>query len=179
MNIALNREATADKSREAYPNSDDQFEALPLDAAFSEAVRELAETGVAQTREAYERSKNALEAVVDTTARSFDALGHGSAALNRKIIDVAQQNGSSGFDLAKSMAAANTLAEMVELGATYWRKQFSALATQAEEVRALSAKAAADVAAPVKAHVMRSLDQLAGASTAVNAKPLISNPDNS
>ena len=114
MNIALNREATVDKSREATRKTNGQFEALTLDTAFSEAVRELAETSVAQTREAYERSKNAFEAAVDTMARSFDALGQGAAALNRKIIEIAHQNVSSGFDLAKSLATAKTLAEMVE-----------------------------------------------------------------
>lgn len=65
MNIALNPEATADKSRETYRKSGGQFEAATLDAAFR----------VAQTLEAYKRSKNALEAAVDTMARSFDALG--------------------------------------------------------------------------------------------------------
>jgi phasin len=151
MNIALNPEATADKSRETY---------CKTSVVIPEAERELAETSVAQTREAYERSKNALEAAVDTMARSFDALGQGAAALNRKIIEIAQQNVSSGFDLAKSLATAKTLAEIVELRATYWRKQFSALATQAEEVRALSTKVATDMAAPIKAHVTRSLVEL-------------------
>ena len=69
-----------------------------------------------------------------------------------------QQNVSSSFDLAKSLATAKTLAEIVELRATYWRKQLSALADQAEEVRALSTKVAADMAAPT--HVTRSLDEL-------------------
>jgi phasin len=154
VNIALNPEATADKSRETYRK------AATLDTAFPQAARELAETSVAQTREAYERSKNALEAAVDTMTRSFDALGQGAAAVNRKIIEIAQENVSSGFDLAKSLAMARTLAEIVELRATYWRKQFSALAAQAEEVRALSTKVAADMAAPIKAHVTRSLNEL-------------------
>ena len=130
MNIALNREATADKSREASHKTNGQFEALTLDTAFSEAVRELAEKSVDQTREAYDRAKDALEAAVDTMARSFDALGHGAAALNRKVIEIAQENVSSGFDLAKNLATARTLAEMVELRATYWRKQLSALSAR-------------------------------------------------
>ena len=113
---------------------------------------------MAQTHAAYERSKNTLEAAVNTIARSFDALGQGVAALNLKIIEIAQQNVSSSFDLAKSLATAKTLAEIVELRATYWRKQLSALADQAEEVRALSTKVAADMAAPT--HVTRSLDEL-------------------
>ena len=166
MNIALNREATAD-SREATRKTNDQFEALALDTAFSEAVRQLAEKSVDQTREAYERSKSALEAAVDPVARSFDALGKGAAALNRKIIEIAQENVSSGFDLAKSLATAETLAEMVELPATYWRKQLNALSAQAEEVRTLSTKVAADMVAPINAHLTRSIEQLAGANIAV------------
>ena len=76
MNIALNREATADKSREATRKTNGQFETLTVDAAFSEAVRELAEKSVDQTREAYDRANRILlEATVDTMARSFDALG--------------------------------------------------------------------------------------------------------
>jgi phasin len=144
---------------------------LTLDTAFSEAVRELAEKSVDQTREAYERSKNALEAAVDPVARSFDVWGQGAAALNRKIIEIAHENVSSGFDLAKSLATAKTLAEIVELRATYWRKQLSALTVQAEEVSALSTKVAADMAAPIKAHVTRSIEQLAGESIAANAEP--------
>ena len=64
MNIALNPEATADKSCETYLKPTCQFEAATLSAP-----RELAETSVAQSVEAYERSKNALEAAVDTVAR--------------------------------------------------------------------------------------------------------------
>jgi len=60
---------------------------------------------------------------------------------------------SSGFDLPKSLATAKTFAEMVEVWATYWLKLLSALSAQAEEVRALSTKVAADVAAPIKALV--------------------------
>lgn len=160
MNIALNPEVTADKFRETYRKTHGQLEVVTLATAFPQAARELAETSVAQTREAYERSKNALDAAVDTMARSFDALGQGAAALNRKVIEIAQQHVSSSFDLAKSLATAKTLAEIVELRATYWRKQFSALATQAEEIRALSTKVAADMAAPIKAHVTGSLDEL-------------------
>jgi hypothetical protein len=50
MNIALNPDATADKSREATRKTNGQFETLTLDAAFSEAVRELAEKSVGHRR---------------------------------------------------------------------------------------------------------------------------------
>jgi hypothetical protein len=71
-------------------------------------------------------------------------------ALNRKIIDVADRNINSGFDLATSLARAKNLAEVMELQAAYWRKQFRNLSVQAEEVRALSPKLTANVAAQSK-----------------------------
>ena len=169
-NTSPSPEGAADKAREAHRKSSNRLEEI-LETPFPQAAREFADKTVDQTREAYERSKNALEAAVDPVARSFDALGQGAAALNRKIIEIAQENVSSGFDLAKSLATAKTLAEMVELRATHWRKQLSALAAQAEEVRALSTKVAADMAAPINAHVTRSIEQLAGAIIAANAEP--------
>jgi hypothetical protein len=159
MSIPLNPNPTAERSREKYYKINGRLE-VTLDIAFPEAPRELADKRVAQTREAYERSKNALESALDTLARSFDSLGQGTAALNRKIIEIAHRNVTSGFDLAKSLATAKNLAEVVELRAIYWHKQLSVLAAQAEEVRELSAKVAADMSAPIKAHVSRSMDEL-------------------
>ena len=53
---------------------------------------------------------------------------------------------NSGFDLAKSLAGAKNLSEMVELQAAYWQKLLGALTSQAEEVRVLSTKLTADAA---------------------------------
>jgi phasin len=164
MNATPNPEVAADKERERYPKGNGQFEALTFDTAFPEAARAFAGKTVAQTREAYDRSKYALEAAVDTMEKSFDAVGQGAVALNHKIIDIAQRNVNSGFDLAKNLAGAKNLAEMVELQAAYWRKQFGALAAQAEEVRALSTQVTADTAEPIKAHVTSSMEELRKAS---------------
>jgi phasin len=158
MNILLNPNDTAERSRETYFCK--TIESMGFDTAVPQAARELAEKSLAQTREAYERSKSALEAALDTVERSFDSLGQGTAALNRKIMDIAHRNVSSGFDLARSLATAENLAEVVELRAIYWRKQFSVLAAQAEEVRQLSAQLATDIAGQIKAHVSRSMDNL-------------------
>jgi hypothetical protein len=47
------------------------------------------------------------------------------------------------------LAGAKNLAEIVALQAAYWRKQFSALKAQAEEVPALSTKVVADAGEPL------------------------------
>jgi len=143
MTATYNPQAAADQARNAYRNVTAQLGLLGLDTAIPEAVRTVAEKTVAQSRDVYDRSKTALDASIATFERSFDAAGQGAVAFNRKIIDIAQRNVDSGFDLAKSLASAKNLSQIVELQAAYWRKQFSALTAQAEEVPALSTKVVA------------------------------------
>jgi hypothetical protein len=113
----------------------------------------MAERAVDQSREVYDRSKHALEASVATLESTFDAAGQGAVAFNRKIIDIAERNVNSGFNLAKSLAGAKNLSEMVELQAAYWQNLLNTLTSQAEEVRALSTMVTAAAAEPIKAHV--------------------------
>ena len=149
-------EAAAQSARQQYSEGQ---EAL-LQTAFPQAAREFAEKTVAQTREAYERSNKVLETTLETIEKSFDAAGQGAVALNRKIMEIAQRNLNSGFELAKQLAGAKNLAEIVELQSAYWQKQVEALTSQAEEVRSLATKVAADAAQPTKEHVKRSMDDV-------------------
>ena len=154
MNTAFTPQAAAEQARSAYRNVTSQLGLLGLDTAIPEAVRSArAEKTVAQTRDVYDRSQNALDASIATFEKSFDAAGQGAAAFNRKVINIARRNLNSVFDLAKSLASAKDLAQVVELQAAYWQKQFSALTAQAEEVRVLSTKVTAAAAEPIKAHV--------------------------
>jgi phasin len=152
--------AAAEKARTSYRKSVPVFEDFASDTEMREAVRAFAEKNITQTREVYERSKDALDAVLRSWESSFDAAGQGAVALNRKVIDIAQRNINSGFDLVKSLAAAKNLAEAMELQATYWRKQLGALTSQAEEMRALSTKVTASTAEPIKAQVQRGMEEL-------------------
>jgi phasin len=131
-----------------------------FDGTVPESVRALAERTVTQARQAYERAKETLEEAVDALERSFDAAGQGAVAFNRKVIDIVQRNLNSSFDLAKKLASAKNLAEIVELQSAYVRQQFDALSSQANEIRALSSKIAADTSEPIKAQVARSLDKV-------------------
>jgi phasin len=153
MNDIRNPQAAAAEARANYREVTSKLGALGFDTAIPEGVRALAESTVDQTREAYDRSTDAFEASVATFEKSFDAAGQGAAAFNRKIIDIAQRNLSSGFDLAKSLAGAKTLTDMVEVQAAFWRKQFGTMTAQAEEVRELSTKMTADAAEAVKANM--------------------------
>ena len=147
----------ADKARAAYRKTAEEFEQFTKEAQMPEAVRVLAEKNIAQTREMYERSKDALETVLESWERTFDAAGQGAVALNRKVIDITQRNINASFDFVKNLVGAKTLAEAMELHSTDWSKQLNALRTQAEEVRDLSTRVTSDVVEPAKAQVKRSL----------------------
>jgi len=125
----------ADRAREAYRKTMAQFEL---------------EAPVPQAREVYEHSMG-----LDTIERTFDAAGQGGTALNRKVIDIAQRNVNAGFELAKDLAAAKTVPEIVQLHSGYWRNQAGTLAAQAGELPTLQTKVAADAIEPTKAYVAR------------------------
>jgi phasin len=154
--IATYNPQAAAKARANYREVTSRLGALGLDTAIPEGVRALAESTVDRTREAYDSSTDAFDASVATFEKSFDAAGQGAAAFNRKIIDIARRNVSSSFDLAKSLAGAKSLTDMVELQTEFWRKQFGTLTAQAEEVRALSTKVTADTTEALKDHMARS-----------------------
>jgi phasin len=158
MNATYNPQAAAHQASTDYRDMTAQLGHLGLDTAIPESVRALAEKTVAQTREAYDLSKDAFDASVTTFERSFDAAGQGATAFNRKIVDIARRNVDTSFDLAKSLASAKNLTDIVELQAAYWRKQFGVLTDQAEEVRALSTKVTADTVMPIKAQMARGVD---------------------
>ena len=150
--------AAVDQPSAAYRNTTAQLENLGLDAAVPDGVRAVADKTVAQAREAYDRSLDAFDASLTTFERTFDAAGQGAAAFNRKIVDLARRNVDASFDLATSLAGAKSLADLVELQAAFWRKQFGVLTAQAEEVRALSTKVTAAAVEPIKSHMQRAVD---------------------
>jgi phasin len=150
MTAPYNPRATADQARATYRAATAQLGQLGLDTTIPEDMRAVAVKTVAQSREAYDRSKDAFEASLTTFERSFDAAGQGAAAYNRKMIDIARRNVDASFDLATSLVGAKTFADMLELQAAFWRKQLGVLTAQAEEVRALSTRVTADAPEPIK-----------------------------
>jgi len=153
MNATSNPQTAAEQARKtaAEQARKNYRDVMIPDTSVPEAVRDMAEKAVDQSRKVYDRSKDALDASVTTIERTFDAAGQGAVAFNRKIIHIAQRNVNSGFDLAKSLAGAKNLSEMVELQAAYWQKLLGTLTSQAEEVRALSTKMAAAAGEPLRA----------------------------
>jgi hypothetical protein len=123
------------------------------------SMRALIERNVAQTHALYEHTASAFVAAFENWEASLDAAGQGAVALNRKIIDIAGRNISTGFDLATRLVASNNLAEAFGLQTAFWRKQLSELRMQAEEVRVLIEKVTSNVVEPIKSQMTREIDE--------------------
>ena len=149
----------ADKARALSPDHR-RIRAIRQGRANARGGAGLAEKNIAQTREFYERSKDAFDKILESWEKTFDAAGQGAVALNRKMIDITQRNINSGFEFAKSLIGAKTMAEVMALHSNYWQKQLGTLRAQADEMRELSTRVTADVVEPVKAQVKRGIDQI-------------------
>ena len=90
---------------------------------------------------------------LDTFERSFKAAGQGAIAVNQKLLDFARANMSSGFDFAVSLAFASSPMQMMQLQVSYWDERMKVLASQAEELRALSADLMAKTSEPIRQHI--------------------------
>ena len=83
----------AEKARGPYRKTAARYEEFAYDAQLPESMRALAEKSVAQTREFYVHS---LEALLESWERFVVAAGQGTVALNRKAIDITRHNINTG-----------------------------------------------------------------------------------
>ena len=79
MDATSNPQTAAEQARKNYQDVTTPGAAVP------ENVRAMVEKAVDQSREVYDRSKDALDASVATLERTFDAAGQGAVAFNRRL----------------------------------------------------------------------------------------------
>jgi hypothetical protein len=110
---------------------------------------------LAAADKAPESPSRLLETAVDTFERTFKAAGQGTIEVNRKLLDFTRANVSSGFDFAMSLASASSPVQIMQLQMSFWDERMKVLASQAEELRALSADLVAKTSEPIRAHMRR------------------------
>src|SRR6266852_3237394 len=105
------------------------------------AFREIAEKGVAQAKDAYERVK--------------------AAAYNLKVIEAARANTNAAFDYARELLDVKSFSEIIELSTAHARKQFEAVSEQTKELAALAQKVATETTEPLKSGVTKAFRKVA------------------
>ena len=125
------------------------------------AFREIAERGVAQARDTYEKMKAAAEEATDVLETTYSTASKGASDYGLKCIEAARTNTNAAFDFAGELITAKTLSEMIELSSAHARKQFEALTQQSKELGALAQKVATETAEPIKSGLNKAFSKVA------------------
>ena len=79
------------------------------------AFRELADKGVAQARDTYEKAKAATEQATNQLKEAYTTAAKGATDYNIKVIEIARANTNTAVDNAFELLGAKSLTEFVEL----------------------------------------------------------------
>ncbi len=114
------------------------------------AFREMAEKGVTQARETYEKFKEAAENANGAMESFYSTASKGANDVSWKFVEIARINTNAAFDLANRLIGVKTVPEAVELLADHGRKQFEVLSGQVKELAELGQKVTADAVEPIR-----------------------------
>jgi phasin len=125
------------------------------------SMLKVAEQGLEQTRNAYERLRTAAEEATGSFETSYMAAAKGLNEFNSKAIDALKMNADATFDLMKALFGVKTLSEAITLQTEHARKQFEALTAQSGELAEIAKKAAAETAEPLKTSLAKTFGKAA------------------
>ena len=125
------------------------------------AFREIAEKGIAQAKENYEKVKSAAEQATDVLEETYSTASKGCASYGLKLVETTRANSDAAFDLMNELMTAKSYSEVVELSSAYLRKQFDALVAQAKELSEYAQKVATDTAEPIKDSISTTFNKAA------------------
>ena len=140
------------------PKFDAQIFQLPK-MEVPESVREAAEKGVAQAKEAYEKLKVAAEETTELVEDTYATYTKGAAEISGKVLDFTKHNTSVAFDFAKDLLSVRSVAELVEKQTAFARSHFETLTAQSKELQGLAQSLSSDIQAPVKAAAEKAIAQ--------------------
>jgi phasin len=125
------------------------------------AFRELAEKGVTQARENYDRFKEVADDTNGAIEAVFSAATKGANAYNAKLVDIAKANTNAMFDLAAALIGATTFNQAAELMTAASRTQIETLTAQSRELAELGQKVATETVEPIKATTAKAFKKVA------------------
>ncbi|MFY9692974.1 MAG: phasin [Xanthobacteraceae bacterium] len=125
------------------------------------AFREIAERGVAQCKDTYEKMKAAAEEATDVLETTYSNATKGASDYGLKVIEAARTNTNAAFDFVGELMTAKTLSEVIELSSAHTRKQFETLSEQSKELSALAQKVATETTEPIKSGMNKAFSKVA------------------
>ena len=115
------------------------------------AFRDIAETTVAQSKEAYDKIKTSAEEATTLLNTTAEKTRDGVTELNAKAIDVAKTNTDATLSHVKDVMAVTSFAEVIELQTAFMKTQIDAIQDQAKVFQDMTTKLTEETVAPYKA----------------------------
>ena len=134
---------------------------IPAFATFEmpDAVREMAEKGVLQAKEAYDSYKSMAEEATDAIEDAVATVNKGATDFQAKALVAAKTNFNAGFDLVEKMLGVKSPSEVIEIQTDFARKQFDTLTSQAKEIQDLASKMQTEATKPLTEGVAKAMTQ--------------------
>jgi phasin len=114
------------------------------------AFREIAEKGVAQAKDNYEKMKSVAEEATDVLEETYATASKGASDYGLKLIENARANSNAAFDLFGKLLTAKSYSEVVELSTGYLHQQFDTSTAQVKELASVAQKVASETVEPIK-----------------------------
>jgi phasin len=114
------------------------------------AFHELADKGIAHTKDAFKNAKVAIEEATHLFQNAYTAAAKGATDYNLRVIEIARTNTNAAFDYAHELFAVKSPSEFLELSSTHGRKQFETMTAQTKELATLAQKISIETAEPLK-----------------------------
>jgi phasin len=121
------------------------------------AFREIAEKGLSQAKENYEKMKVAAEEATDMLEDTYTTASKGASDYGLKLIEVARANTNAVFDFANELFKMKSPSEIVELTTAHARKQFESMTAQGKELTTLAQKVTTEAVEPIKNSVDKAM----------------------
>lgn len=140
-------------------SANDPFSTVPFQVP--EQVRVLAEKGVAQAREGYQKFKEAAETSNVALEAVYTSATRGAGDFTAKVLDIARANTESAFDFTQRLLGVKSVHEAFEVVNAHAHKQFEVLTAQSKELADVAQKVATDTVEPIKANAAKAFKSVA------------------
>ena len=135
----------------ANKKTDDVFSVAAFDPAkVTESLRDFAEKGAAQTKDAYAKMKAAAEDATKTVEATLENAQSGTVELGLTAIEAMRTNAENSLSHLEAVLGVKSVSELFELQTAFVRKQAEVAVEQARTMQEVTRKVAEKVAAPAK-----------------------------
>jgi phasin len=114
------------------------------------SIHEMAEKGIAQTKDNFKNAKAATEEAAHVFQHAYTVAAKGARDYNLKVFEIARSNTNAAFDYARELLGVKSLSEFVELSNARSRQQFETMTAQSKELATLAQRVSIETAVPLK-----------------------------